>query len=198
MKVPPREWRVGKVRLLTLLIMSQNFKEWVSRASVARVITLLILSSLMTVWANNQVDSVNYKPLKDGKSTVEERRVADKFQAQSDGVEGWALALLGLLTAVVVTTRVHKAPQIETLFIILGPAFIALLFSVRASRALHMRLTNLYAFNNLEDIASVEDMLIHQWDLFFIALICVAIFAGSYLVNIVRGAVKPYDPKGDA
>jgi len=173
--------------------MLDEISTWIDKPATVRVSALLLACILSGVWANSLIESVDYKKVVPSCSTEAERRVADQFITQSSNLETWALALLGFITAIIVTTRVHRLKHAEIAFALLGPALVILLFSLRAARLARMRLTNLYAYDNLHDLVSVGSMLLQQWSLFFAGLGLAALFTGTFLISIVAGTVKPYD-----
>lgn len=112
---------------------------------------------------------------------------------QNDLLINWGVIILGALVALVVTTRVHKAPLVAWLFVLVGSAATVLIGSLWAGVLFQRRLTYLVQ-KPLVSVSSLNELLLAQSELLEMALIPLGVFAAAFLVMIVSGRVNPVEP----
>lgn len=113
---------------------------------------------------------------------------------QSEQFHSWSVLILGGIVAIIITTKVHKAPGLPWAYIAIGLAGVVLIYSLQAGWVLKKRYTFLVSNNNYTDFNSMNSLLQTQVNLFMFAMLCVSVFASWFLVLIILGKVDPYDP----
>jgi hypothetical protein len=159
-----------------------------------RVILFLFGTLIAAVYGYWRVEATTYQPIEIKAQSVEvQRRTVDSLLSQSNTLGTWALLLAASMSAVAVTTKVHRVARYERLFALLGPAMLLALMALRAGWYLQRRVTNMVALDNYNDFKSVAELLISQGHLLLLALVLASVFALWYLLNIVAGNVIPHD-----
>jgi hypothetical protein len=119
------------------------------------------------------------------------KETASELLRQSTEFQGWAILVLGAITAVVTTTKVHSRSFPEWTFILFGPAIVYLASSFLMAWQLKKRYNYLLLKNNFEDLMSLASYLEVQFKCFAWAIGLLALFAASFLCLILIGRVKP-------
>ena len=134
--------------------------------------------------ANVSEKPLTEKPLPNKETAIELLRQSTEFQ-------GWAVLVLGGITAVATTTKVHSRSFPEWMFILFGPTIVYLGWSFLTAWELKKRYNYLLVHNNFEDLMSLSGYLEVQFKCFSSAIGLLAIFAASFLWLILIGRVKP-------
>lgn len=163
--------------------VSPRQRAWIMLASTAAV----LIGGYLSVEVAPFSDKLQQRPETD----ESQKQTLQKLGEQNNQFSQWAFALLAGVIAVIVTTKVRKTSNCAWLYAVLGPAGAALLMSLRAGWQFQRRLTNFAALNNYSDLPNASSLLIIQWRLFMVGLICATIFALWYLYHIVNGEVDP-------
>lgn len=140
--------------------------------------------------------SATAEPKRDDPASKEaDKNATAEILKQAEQFRGWSVLVLAAIVAILVTTKVHRAPAVEWAYLVLGPATMFLVNSLYAGWVLNKRYTHLVATNNYSDYGSISRLLQIESDLFLASIVCVGLFAGWFLFSIVSGSATPFEVK---
>jgi hypothetical protein len=120
-----------------------------------------------------------------------DKETAGELLRQSTEFQGWAVLILGGITAVLVTTKVHSNSSPEWTFILFGPSMVFLSYSFLAAWELKKRYNYLLLHNNFADVFSLARYLQVQFQLFGWSIGILTLFSACFLSLILVRRIKP-------
>jgi hypothetical protein len=168
-----------------------------------RLAILLMLLVGSSLWSYREVERVVASFQKsvptrvpDGQEDKGRKNAFEEMIKQSEQFQGWSALILGGIVAIIITTKVHKAPHLAWAYVAIGVAAVFLIFSLHAGWVLRRRYTFLLPFNDFKDFISMNALLQLQVKLFMLSMTAVSIFAGWFLILIIIEKLDPTDSRG--
>ena len=166
------------------------------KASFVRILLLVALSGLSALRScclidevESRIQTVSQQP--PSEKATPNKETAGELLRQSTEFQGWAVLILGAITAILITTKVHSNSSPEWTFILFGPSIIFLSFSFLAAWELKKRYNYLLLHNNFSDVIGLANYLQAQFRLFGSAIGVLTLFATCFLSLILVGQIKP-------
>lgn len=172
----------------------------IARGPLTRVILLLALLVATGLLSYSSLESVRERyqgtvveMVETGKEVASHKSAAAVILKQEETFQSWAVLVLAGIVAILVTTKIHRAPGVSWAYLPLGPAAMFLLVSLNAGWVVTKRYAYLVAKNNFSDFANLSALLECQSDFFLYAITCISLFAGWFLFQIVIGKAEPFE-----
>ena len=164
---------------------------------LARLLMLVGTTLLAAIWAFDRVnetrDSYQDERPRPARAALDEQEASKAMLEQSKMFETWTIGLLSGLLIIVFTAKIHRIPNAEWLYIVVGPAAALLLGSLHASWVFRKRFTFLVLKKRLYEYDTLMRLLNDQTVIFQAALIAMIVFGSAFLIGIVMGAVRPFE-----
>lgn len=169
-------------------------------AKVIQILLLFALSIAAGFIALQKIDEVTCKfetlevPIvADGEEDASQRYALEKFVDQSLSLQSWSLLLLSGILAISITTKVHKVPFIDKVFIINGPAIVLLTCALYMGWQLQAHANYLVWNNYFDNLDYVNQAFRLQKNLLQYSILILASLAFYFLVNIIIGNTTPHE-----
>jgi hypothetical protein len=172
-----------------------------ARGSLLRGFALPVLAITLSVLAYRQADSARRRILesftvptghRNSSTPAADQKALESMASQRSTYSTWAGALLGFMTATIMTVGVPWFRRARVLYVLLGPGAVYSLESLIVGSAFDGRMTYLQAKGGVEeDFDTLIKLLSLQARDVLWGGACVVLFVASFVVAILLGLAKP-------
>lgn len=142
-----------------------------------------------------QLDSASYRAAWLAEGTKPRRDTTLKYMSDQNGLLfQWSVVLLGAIAAVMTTSKVHKIPRIELVYVFLAPSAVFLLGSINLGINFQRSLAYLVSRDLLHPPA-LNEYLYNQGQLLLFSLLFLVLFVLAFYLSILFGGTKPTESK---
>lgn len=171
--------------------------------AVLAVVIVILTSVVVFLWTEYRIqsvlDSFGVPATGQGLPADAFGRLVPRMEKQKEQYSSWAYTALAAIIAISVVKRVLPSPWIRWTFMILGPAAVLLLQTLRAGVYFDQRLTFLSVRGSINEpqFVGVQTLLAFQFSWLSAGLVLLLLFVSSFIVAIVAGRLDLTTKTGD-